>query len=250
MLTFDLFTSKVEFASPFVWAIYIYIESMEVTCRSTVVKIVLIGNLRWPSSGLYLLYFPANFHIDPSVEMWLIVYSNDHAPLTVRPIYSSSKLRTAQIKIFSLVAMIGLEKCCIKSACLQWLCHSGERTVARGLLVLFPKAIFLFYFIETYHKQLWSLQHCLRPQAYTWADIHFQRYCNGLNDPKGNYNLLYAQVRGNVLPPSYDLFTFASNINKRQLVHAPCHQDLSSQNNSYWLPDTAGLAMSTRLCLS
>ena len=37
----------------------------------------------------------------------------------------------------SLVAMIGLEKCCITSACLQWLCHSGERTVARGLLFLF-----------------------------------------------------------------------------------------------------------------
>ena len=50
MLTFDLFTSKVKFASPFVWAIYIYIESIEVTCRSTVVKIVLIGNPRWPSS--------------------------------------------------------------------------------------------------------------------------------------------------------------------------------------------------------
>ena len=62
-------------------------------------------------------------------------YSNDHAPLTVRPIYSSSKLRTAQMMIFSLVAMIGLEKCCITSACLQWLCHSGERTVARGPLV-------------------------------------------------------------------------------------------------------------------
>ena len=31
--------------------------------------------------------------------------------------------------------MIGLEKCCITSACLQWLCHSGERTVARGPLV-------------------------------------------------------------------------------------------------------------------
>ena len=60
-----------------------------------------------------------------------------HAPLTVRPIYSSSKLRTAQIMIFSLVAMIGLEKCCIASACLQWLCHSGERTVARGPLVFF-----------------------------------------------------------------------------------------------------------------
>ena len=34
--------------------------------------------------------------------------------------------------IFSLVAMIGLEKCCITSACLQWLCHLGKRTVARG----------------------------------------------------------------------------------------------------------------------
>ena len=47
------------FSPWFVWAIYIYIESIEVTCRSTVVKIVLIGNLRWPSSCLYLLYFPA-----------------------------------------------------------------------------------------------------------------------------------------------------------------------------------------------
>ena len=64
-----------------------------------------------------------------------MVYSNDHAPLTVRPIYSSSKLRTAQMIIFSLVVMIGLEKCCITSACLQWLCHSGERAVARGPLV-------------------------------------------------------------------------------------------------------------------
>ena len=37
--------------------------------------------------------------------------------------------------IFSLVAMIGLDKCCITSACLQWLCHSGERIMARGPLV-------------------------------------------------------------------------------------------------------------------
>ena len=37
--------------------------------------------------------------------------------------------------IFSLVAMIGLEKCCITSAYLQWLCHSGERAVAHGPLV-------------------------------------------------------------------------------------------------------------------
>ena len=34
--------------------------------------------------------------------------------------------------IFSLVAMTGLEKCCITSAYLQWQCHSGERPVARG----------------------------------------------------------------------------------------------------------------------
>ena len=37
--------------------------------------------------------------------------------------------------IFSIVAMTGLEKCYITSAYLQWLCHSGERPVARGPLV-------------------------------------------------------------------------------------------------------------------
>ena len=31
--------------------------------------------------------------------------------------------------------MTGLEKCCITSAYLQWLCHSGERPVAHGPLV-------------------------------------------------------------------------------------------------------------------
>ena len=36
--------------------------------------------------------------------------------------------------IFSLVAMTGLEKCCITSAYLQWLCHSGEWPV--GLLLM------------------------------------------------------------------------------------------------------------------
>ena len=61
---------------------------------------------------------------------------NDHAPLTGMPyIYSSSKLRTAKMMIFSLVAMTGLEKCCITSAYLQWQCHSGERPVAREPLV-------------------------------------------------------------------------------------------------------------------
>ena len=54
-------------------------------------------------------------------------------------LFLRSLLRTAQMMIFSLVAMIGLEKCCLTSACLQWLCHSGERIVARGPLVFFVK---------------------------------------------------------------------------------------------------------------
>ena len=41
-------------------------------------------------------------------------------------------LRTAQMMIFQLVAMIGLGKCCITSAYLQWLCSSGERAMAHG----------------------------------------------------------------------------------------------------------------------
>ena len=44
--------------------------------------------------------------------------------------------------IFSSVAMTGLEKCCITSAYLQWLWHSGERPVARGPLVYFNKPSF------------------------------------------------------------------------------------------------------------
>ena len=38
--------------------------------------------------------------------------------------------------ILSLVVMTGLEKCCITSAYLQWLCHSGEQAMACGSLVL------------------------------------------------------------------------------------------------------------------
>ena len=53
--------------------------------------------------------------------------------------------------IFSLVVMIGLEKCCITSAYLQWLCHSGERAVARGPLVfcLFFSVKLYFCFLES-----------------------------------------------------------------------------------------------------
>ena len=54
--------------------------------------------------------------------------------------------------IFSLVAMIGLEKCCLTSACLQWLCHSGERIVARGPLVSVGNAV-----VETCHDYIWFL---------------------------------------------------------------------------------------------
>ena len=39
--------------------------------------------------------------------------------------------------ILSLVAMTGLEKCCITSAYLQWLFHSGEQDIAHGPLVFF-----------------------------------------------------------------------------------------------------------------
>ena len=56
----------------FVWAIYIYIESIGLTCRSTVVKIVLIGNLRWPSSCLYLLYFPATV-LFTGIKSWFFI---------------------------------------------------------------------------------------------------------------------------------------------------------------------------------
>ena len=60
MLTFDLFTSKVKFASLCICMGYIHLYwSIEVIHRSTVAKIVLIGNLRWQSSCLCFLYFPA-----------------------------------------------------------------------------------------------------------------------------------------------------------------------------------------------
>ena len=80
--------------------------------------------------------------------MGLRVCANGHAPLTIMPIYgkimiikkhthsSFSKPRNAQMMILSFVAVTGLEKCCITSAYLQWLFHSGERAVARGPLVL------------------------------------------------------------------------------------------------------------------
>ena len=55
--------------------------------------------------------------------------------------------------IFSIVAMTGLEKCCITSAYLQWLCHSGERPVAllftNNIAILFVCLFFVvvFFFV-------------------------------------------------------------------------------------------------------
>ena len=103
----------------FVWAIYIYIESIEVTYRSTVVKIVLIGSLRWPSSCLYLLYFPATV-LFTCIKPWF---------------FRNHLANFPQICIDPTVVMIELEKCCITSAYLQWLCHLGEQAVAHGPLV-------------------------------------------------------------------------------------------------------------------
>ena len=57
--------------------------------------------------------------------------------------------------IFSLVAMTGLEKCCITSAYLQWLCHSGERPVAHGPLVSFMHSLIL---ISAYFSPLISIR--------------------------------------------------------------------------------------------
>ena len=68
--------------------------------------------------------------------------------------------------IFSLVAMTGLEKCCMTSAYLQWLCHSGERPVAHGLLVLFSYAplyvpVIAMHFHPFVSMSLLHGQHCV-----------------------------------------------------------------------------------------
>ena len=101
-----------------------------------------------------------------------MVYSNDHAPLTVRPIYSSSKLRTAQMMIFSLVAMIRLEKCCITSAYLQWLCHSGEQDVAYGPLVYSE-----FTYIYTHYEK--KKKKADRDKFFGF--FFFARWCHSCN---------------------------------------------------------------------
>ena len=98
--------------------------------------------------------------------------------------------------IFSLVAMIGLEKCCLTSACLQWLCHSGERIVARGPLVPYFSATSLSRHMAACTALKWGAQ-CSMPvrlghwQSQTsnicsrmtgqWSDISAMSGCSTLS---------------------------------------------------------------------
>ena len=85
-----------------------------------------------------------NFH-NPTVETGLRVCSwshstdshthNDKIMIIKKYIFFFFKTKNCAEMILSLVAMIGLEKCCITSAYLHWLFHSGERGVACGPLV-------------------------------------------------------------------------------------------------------------------
>ena len=65
------------------------------------------------------------------------VCSNDHAQLIGMPYIFFFKIKNCLNDDLFINSMTGLEKCCITSAYLQWLCHSGERPVARGPLVFF-----------------------------------------------------------------------------------------------------------------
>ena len=132
---------------------YIYIGSIEVICRSTVAKLILIGNLRWPPSCLCLLYFPAtmlvtcvkswffrnhwaNFHqISHWSYCWNVIDSlfKWSRSIDCQAIFFFKTKNCSNDDLF-ISWMIGLEKCCI-TAYLQWLCHSGEWAVARGPLV-------------------------------------------------------------------------------------------------------------------
>ena len=114
-------------------------------------------------------YWSFCWNVIDSLFRWSWVYSDDHAPLTVRPIYSSSKLRTAQMMIFSLVVMIGLKKFCITSACLQWLCHSGEQIVAHGPLVSSPELCSGWAIVITFRPS--SVHPCVRPSVNIFKQL-------------------------------------------------------------------------------
>ena len=47
------------------------------------------------------------------------------------------------------------------------------------------------------HYDPWyrSFQYCLRPLSYTWAELYFQRYHIGPNEPKGNENIICTMMK-------------------------------------------------------
>ena len=86
--------------------------------------------------------------------------------------------------IFSLVAMTGLEKCCITSAFQQW--HSGERPVARGplvsdvlasVMILGRNSLLKFVYILNYNN-ISKLQYPMDPESsmYIMSALAHQKY--------------------------------------------------------------------------
>ena len=90
------------------------VGSIGVTCRSKIAKIVPIVNPSW---------------------LPFRVCSNDHAQLTGMPYIFFFKIKNCLNDDLFISCDDRIGKCCITSAYLQWLCHSGERPVACGPLV-------------------------------------------------------------------------------------------------------------------
>ena len=117
--------------------------------------------------------------------------------------------------IVSLVAMTALEKCCITSAYLQWLFHSGEQAVAHGSLVLdrnwvLRNRYFVILYINLYHSlgifSRWQTDDIflIFPRK---QDLTFQANC-----------LLRRQFAWNVFPRKQDLTFQANCLLRRQFA--------------------------------
>ena len=91
------------------------VGSIGVTCRSKIAKIMPIVNPSW---------------------LPFRVCSDDHAQLTGMPYIFFFKIKNCLNDDLFISCDDRIGKCCITSAYLQWLCHSGERPVAHGPLVL------------------------------------------------------------------------------------------------------------------
>ena len=110
--------------------------------------------------------------------------------------------------IFSLVAMTGLEKCCITSAYLQWLCHSGEWPVACGPLVC-NNCCFLQVGGELY-----------------FSDIYADR---NLSPEARKHEVLWGKIWPICLTSSalQNTIFLANSVDSNETVHyEPSHQDL------------------------